>query len=147
MTISVSDGTDTYVFTETQRDVDYVMFHNLLDPANANAPFDLIERRKLSLAVRRPKGGALPDGTNRNSRVQLHLERPVLKEVPSGSGNSSGYTPPASVDHRVVCNVEFILPAQTSDADIAQIVAMTKNALIVSEISDAVKLRSTSGVT
>lgn len=146
MTVSVSDDTNTYVFTETRRDVDFVMFHNLTDPANADAPFDAIEQRKLSITVKRSKVQASP-GTNRNDRVMIHLERPVLREAPAGSSNSAGYSPPAVVDHRLVCNVEFILPEQATDADIVQLLNQAKNCLGQSDVEAGVKVRSTAIVT
>lgn len=146
MTVAINDGADSYVFTEIRRDVDFVEMHNLVDPANANAPFDLLERRKFVAQVKRPRGPA-DDGTNRNTRLVLRLERPILKEVPAGSGNTSGYTPPAAIDHRLVCNVEFILPEQSSDADIDQLRLMAFNMLAASAIVDVPKLRSVSGIT
>lgn len=141
MSLSLSDGTYTWVFQERMRDVNYVEFRAPLDASNTDAPLEMIEQPKLTFTAKRPAGGA-PEGTNRNHRMLAHLELPVLKEAAAGAQNSAGYTPPLSIDHRLVVDMGITLPVQCTDADISWMLAIAKAVVTNTKVDGGVKARS-----
>lgn len=144
MSFAVTDGANSYTFTEEMRSGDYVVYRNLTDPANSEAPFDRIEQRKFSALIQRPKGGAAanPDGTYRSTKVTFAFEVPVLKEAAAGAGNSAGYIPPKSVDHRVLAQVKLTLPANADDDKINHMIDLVGNFLITLPAQQVAQRRS-----
>lgn len=70
---------------------------------------------KISWRLVRPTGPVTGEG-NRNLKLHLKLETPLLKTV-STTGSSSGYTSGPDVDYRLVCEMKFTLPESCTTQD------------------------------
>lgn len=82
---------------------------------------------KLSLQLVRPSG-PIVEGTNRNLKLHVKLETPLMKTLSTGT-TSTGYTAAPAVDYRLVAEVKLTCPEQCSLQDRMNLHAMIVDAL------------------
>lgn len=108
----------------TLTDAETVPVNRVFEPSRVAADFVQYEHRsneiyigydKITYQVVRPTG-PLVEGQNRNLKLHMKLETPMLKTVSTG-GTSAGYTAGPAVDYRLVAEIKFTMPEQCTKQD------------------------------
>lgn len=92
---------------------------------------------KLTLSLTRPSGPKMP-GQNRNVKVKVKVELPLLKEESTGS-TVSGFTSAPEVDYRMVFDGTFTMPEQCAYLDRQNLRALVLEALAETPIVAAIE--------
>lgn len=117
--MTINDGQATPVshnFEVARVGSDFVQFEDRVNGV-------YVGYNRLTLQMVRPKG-ASSDG-NRNLKLLLKVETPILEEVSAGGSSPQGYTPAPKVAYRLVSECKFTVPERASLAELADLFAFT----------------------
>lgn len=81
-------------------------------------------------------GRRKPTASNGNRKISIRVKVPVLETVTAAA---SGYTPGPTVAYTVSANVDWIVPARATAAEIADSVAYVQNALAHAVVENSVQ--------
>lgn len=128
-TIDIDDGEPTPVtrtFELARMTADFSQWLN-------RAPDHIVGFDKLSFEVRRPAGPSA-DG-QRNFKLLMKLDTPLLETTSTGEVNAAGYTPAPTVAYRPVVEVRMTLPERASEQDIDNLFTLLKNSMAGGKVS------------